>query len=74
LIQDKDGKRLKLRATNYSDRLSFNKTDSRKVHGILMNGGSIKFKIYEIDTPTTEYNFTIRKADWYENAYAKLKG
>jgi len=74
LIQDKDGERLKLRATNYSDRLSFNKTDSRKVHSVLMKGGSIKFRIYEIDTPTTEYNFTIRKSDWYENAYAKLKG
>jgi hypothetical protein len=73
LIQDKDGKRLKLRATNYSDRLSFDKTASRQVHNILMKGGAIKFKIYEIDTPTTEYDFTILKADWYENAYAKLK-
>jgi len=73
LIQDKDGKRLKLRATNYSDRLSFDKTASRQVHNVLMKGGTIKFKIYEIDTPTTEYDFTIPKADWYENAYAKLK-
>lgn len=73
LIQDKDGKRLKLRATNYSDRLSFDKTASRQVHNILMKGGAIKFKIYEIDKPTTEYDFTILKADWYENAYAKLK-
>jgi hypothetical protein len=73
LVQDKDGNRLKLSATNYSDRLSFNKTDSRKVHKILMKGGKIKFKIYEIDTPTTEYDFTIQKADWYENAYTKLK-
>jgi len=73
LIQDKDGNRLKLTATNYSDRLSFDKTASRQVHNVLMKGGTIKFKIYEIDTPTTEYDFTILKADWYENAYAKLK-
>lgn len=74
LIQDKDGNRLKLRATNYSDRLSFDKSTSRKVHNILMKGGTIKFKIVEIDTPTTEYEFTISKADWYENAYRKLNG
>ena len=73
LIQDKDGNRLKLIATNYSDRLNFNKTASKQVHNILLKGGSIKFKIYEIDTPTTEYDFTINNADWYENAYTKLK-
>ena len=72
LIQDKDGNRLKLRATNYSDRLSFDKTTSRKVHNIFMKGGTVKFKIVEIDTPTTEYEFTISKADWYKNAYRKL--
>jgi hypothetical protein len=73
LIQDKEGDRLKLTATNYSDRLGFNKTESRKVHNVLMKGGIIKFVIYEIDTPTTEYNFTIQNSDWYDNAYAKLK-
>jgi len=73
LIQDKEGNRFKLTATNYSNRLSFDKTTSRKVHGILMKGGSIKFKIIEIDTPTTNYDFTIQKADWYDNAYKKLK-
>ncbi len=73
LIQDKDGKRLKLRSVNYSDRLSFDKTNSRKVHNVLMKGGAIKFKIVEVDTPTTEYEFAIQKADWYENAYKKLK-
>ncbi len=73
LIQDKDGNRLKLRATNYSDRLNFDKATSKQVHNILMKGRSIKFKIYESDTPTTEYDFTINNSDWYENAYAKLK-
>lgn len=72
-IQDKDGNRLKLTATNYSDRLTFDRSASLKVHNVLMKGGSVKFNIYEIETPTTEYNFTIQNADWYENAYAQLK-
>jgi hypothetical protein len=74
LIQDKDGERYKLTATNYSDRLSFNKSTSKKVHGILVKGGMIKFKIIESDRPTTEYDFTISNADWYNNAYRKLTG
>lgn len=74
LIQDTDGKRYKLRAVNYSDRLSFDKTNSRKFHNVLMKGGNIKFKINEVDTPTTEYEFNIQNADWYNNAYRKLKG
>jgi len=73
LIQDKAGNRYKLTATNHSDRLQFDITNSKKVHNILMKGGSIKFKVVEIDTPTTEYEFTIPKADWYENAYRKLQ-
>jgi hypothetical protein len=72
LVQDKDGERLKLRATNYSDRLGLGTTNSRKLHKALMKGGSIKFRIYEIDTPTTEYEFTISNADWYDNANKKL--
>lgn len=74
LIQDNNGKRYKLRAVNYSDRLTFDKTNSRKVHKVLMNGGLIKFKIIEIDTPTTHYEFSILNADYYDNAYRKLKG
>ncbi len=73
LMQDNDGKRLEFRATNYSERLSFDKKASRQVHNALMKGGTLKFKIIEFDTPTTEYEFTIPKADWYENAYLKLK-
>lgn len=73
LIQDKDGNRTKLVATNYSDRLSFDQASSKQVHNILMKGGTIKFKIYELENTTNEYNFTIDNADWYENAYAKLR-
>lgn len=73
LVQDKDGNRMTLSAVNRSDRLQFNPDGSRKLHNILMKGGEVKFKITEDDTPTTQYQFTIKKADWYENAYAKLK-
>lgn len=73
LVQDKNGNRTKLSAINRSDRLQFNQDGSRKIHNILMKGGEVKFKITEDDTPTTKYQFTIKKADWYENAYAKLR-
>jgi len=73
LIQDTEGKRIKLGAINYSERLSFNKVGSRKVHRVLLKGGEIKFRIKEDDTPTTQYEFIISKSDWYDNAYKKLK-
>lgn len=73
LLQDKDGKRLELRAFNYSDRFSFEEKESRQVHNALLKGGTLKFRISENGTPTTEYKFNIQNADWYENAYKKLK-
>lgn len=72
LIQDKDGKRHELKARNSSDRLKFDKKDSRIIHKSLMKGGTLKFKISEIGRWTTQYNFIIEKADWYENANRKL--
>lgn len=72
LIMDKDGGRLKLRAVNYSDRLTLGTSHSRQLNKALLKGGNIKFKIYEVNTPTTEYEFTIKNADWYENALKKL--
>lgn len=73
LMQDKDGKRLELKARNSSDRLTFDKTYSRKLHKALMKGGKVKFRIRKIGRWTTQYEFTIQKADWYDNAYRKLK-
>jgi len=73
LMQDKDGKRFELRAVNSSDRLTFKSTDSRKVHNALMKGGAVKFMIKEIGIWTTQYQFTIQNAEWYENAFRKLK-
>lgn len=73
LLQDKDGNRLRLRAVNYSDRLSFENMVSKQLHSVLLKGGTLKFKIIENDTPTTEYEFIIQNADLYENAYELLK-
>ncbi len=73
-IQDKNGKRYTLEANNYSDRLSFDKVDSETLHTILVKGGSIKFRITEVKTPTTQYKFSIDDADGYENARRKLFG
>lgn len=73
LMQDKDGNRTKLRATNYSDRLSFDKTESIKIHNALMKGGEVVFRITEIRTPTTQYAFSVNNAQYYDNAFRKLK-
>lgn len=73
LIQDNEGNRSEYRAVNNTeDRMCFNRASSNKIHKILMKGGEIKFKIFDIETPTTKYDFTIEEADWYENAYQKL--
>jgi len=71
-IQDKDGNRVLLTATNRSDRLSFDQTESRQVHKILLKGGLIKFRIEEFETSTTQYSFNIQNADYYDNAYRIL--
>lgn len=71
-IQDKDSKRYSFTATNYSDRLRFNESDSRQVHRILMKGGLIKFRIQEVETSTTNYQFEIEDASYYDNAYRLL--
>ncbi len=73
-VQDKDGNRNSLSATNYSDRLSFGESASRIIHKALMKGGSLKFRIVEDETTTTQYQFDIINADWYENAYRLLTG
>jgi len=71
-IQDKDGNRNRLSATNHSDRLSFGRDASRIIHNAFMKGGNIKFNIVEDASSTTRYQFEISNADWYENAYRIL--
>lgn len=80
LVQDGSGERHTLSASNWdSDRLSFSRTsygkgksDAEKMFDILLKGGNIKFKIVDSDRSSTEYNFAISDADWFENAYIKL--
>jgi hypothetical protein len=71
-IQDKDGNRVTLTATNRSDRLRFDENESRQIHRILLKGGLVKFRIVEFETSTTQYQFDIQNADYYENAYRLL--
>jgi hypothetical protein len=73
-VKDRDGNKFDLTAKNYLDRLSFSNTDSKIVHNVLMKGGKVQFWIKEIDTPTTQYEFTIQNADWYDNAFKRLSG
>lgn len=83
LVKDCDGEKYNLSASSYdSDRLSFdvhaydsdyNKSnDAERIFDILLKGGEIKFKIIDTDRSTTNYNFMIHNADWFENAYIKL--
>lgn len=83
LVKDCDGEKYNLSASSYdSDRLSFdvhaydsdyNKSnDAERMFDILLKGGEIKFKIIDTDRSTTNYNFMIHNADWFENAYIKL--
>jgi len=73
-IQDDNNKQHTFKAENWLERLSFNRTATRAIHGILSNGGNIKFVISNDRTPTTVYRFNIEKADWYENALRQLTG
>lgn len=81
-IEDSEGERHKLRASNdSSDRMRFNaysfrreETMNKKMHKIFMKGGKVRFVIKEDNdygTPS-EYKFTIDNADYYENAVRKL--
>jgi len=72
LIEDKDGKRLRLLAHNGGNCIFFDKKEySQSLHDVLLRGGNIKFRINE-DNYTTKYSFDIGNADGYKNAYRKL--
>ena len=73
MIQDKEGVRKTVNAMNWSDRLQLRGTNAKSMHNALMKGGLIKFSIYEVDTPTNKYYFEIENADYYDNAFRKLK-
>ena len=74
LMQDKNGKRFTLKATNYGNRLSVGPSHSALIHKAFMKGGNVKFRINKVGTETTQYIFSTGNAEWYDNAYRKLRG
>ncbi len=70
-IQDKNKTRIRIFAENTSDRLLFDKIDSRKIHNVLLKGGTVKFRI--VENSITNYEFAIKRADFYNNAFRKLQ-
>ena len=70
-VKGSDNTTLEFQSIYSGDRLSLNKKESRKVHELLMKGGTTKFFIYEAQTPTTQYNFVIEDR---ENFYRKING
>jgi len=72
LIKDKDGKKYKLSAKNWTERLSFGKAHAKRLHKILMKGGMVSFRIINTDTGSDQYGFEIN-ATYYDHAYRKLK-
>ncbi|MDP1556456.1 MAG: hypothetical protein Q8L84_13450 [Hyphomonas sp.] len=71
-MRDGRGNRERPVATNYGDRLSFGPEHSGIIFRALLNGGEIKFHIYEEETPTRKYDFTIKNADHFGNAVLQL--
>ena len=57
-------------ATNYTDRLRFSKTDSKKIREYLNRGGVMKFVIYETSGySVSTYNFKLDKTDGFDIAW-----
>ena len=71
-VQDNDGNSYKITAVNKSDRLEFNKNASIQLHNTLLKGDNVKIRIHEYYNSGNNYQFSIQKADWYENAYRIL--
>ena len=72
LVMDKDGNKTTVYGKNYSDRLTLGSSSSKKVHNIFLKGGTVKFKIYESDRSSTQYNFSVY-SQHYNNAYRIYK-
>jgi hypothetical protein len=86
LVQDKDGNRYKLRASNHSDRVTLSdsqyydktgnkvleKSHARMLYNILAKGGMIKFRIQSGEYTTSTYNFTINNADYLDEALKSI--
>lgn len=73
LLQNNVGERYTLNAVNYSDRLVFGPLHSKKIIDAFMFGGAVKFKIIDLDTPTTIYEFTIDNTDGFSSVVEKFQ-
>ena len=70
-----NGQKLKKKfyATNYSDRVTFGKSDSKKLVEYLKKGGEFKFVIYETSGfSSSSYNFLIEDASGFNIAWTKF--
>ena len=72
IVQAHNGDRIQFNGWNRSDRISLDKAASKKLHNCLMKGGNVKFRIFEMRNHTTQYNFSIIHADYYDNAFRLL--
>jgi hypothetical protein len=62
-----------LKASNYSDRLSLNQDDSKKLKDIFLRGGKVMFYIVERSQYSkSSYQFTINDVSGFANALKKL--
>lgn len=74
LVKDSAGKTYRLYGFNHdSDRLTLRDKHAKLFHEALLKGGKVQVVINEMDTPTTEYHFTIDNAGGYLNARKELK-
>lgn len=71
--KDENGKKITAYGSNHSDRVIFKGNSARKIHNMLMKGGSIMFVINESKHSINSYEFTVPNADYYNNAYRIMK-
>ena len=72
LVQDKNGNNYKIKAINTSDRLKFDEKASIQFHNTLLKGGIVKMRIHEYYNSGNNYQFSIKDANWYKNAFRIL--
>lgn len=73
LVQTKGGDKIKLSGKMWpnSDRIQIDKSSSKKLHAIFMQGGKVDFRIKKANA-LDSYSFMLQNADWYQNAARKL--
>jgi len=71
-VRDPSGKNVSFTAKNSSDRLSLLPGDSKYIHKIFLDGGTIKFSIKEKSTYPSTYNFTVDDGNTYAEIFSQL--